>query len=56
MVVMSVPFMIVMVILTLGPLKQLHAEPLPAIPGHGTDVVPAPSTHRLMTEDARSGR
>ena len=68
MVVMSAPFMIVMVILTLGLLKQLRAEPLPAIPGHGTDVVPAPSTHRLdvtgpplpaamlATEDAGSGR
>ena len=47
MVVMSAPFMVVMLILTLGLLKQLRAEPLPAIPGHGTDVVPAPSTHRL---------
>ena len=67
MVVMSAPFMVVMVILTLGLLKQLRAEPLPAIPGHGTDVVPAPATHRLdvtgppipamlATEDAQSSR
>ena len=67
MVVMSAPFMVVMLILTLGLLKQLRAEPLPAIPGHGTDVVPAPSTHRLdvtgppipamlATEDAQSSR
>ena len=47
MVVMSAPFMIVMVILTLGTLKQLRAEPLPAIVGRGTDVVPAPLTHQL---------
>jgi choline/carnitine/betaine transport len=67
MVVMSAPFMVVMLILTLGLLKQLRAEPLPAIPGHGTDVVPAPPTHRLdvtgppvpamlATEDGRSSR
>ena len=67
MVVMSAPFMVVMVILTLGLLKQLRAEPLPAIPGHGTDVVPAPSTHRLdvtgppipamlATEDGQASR
>ena len=47
MVVMSAPFMVVMVILTLGLLKQLRAEPLPAIRGPGTEVVPAPPTHRL---------
>ena len=47
MVVMSAPFMIVMVILTLGTLKQLRTEPLPAIGGRGTDVVPAPPTHQL---------
>ena len=35
MVVMSAPFMVVMVILTLGTLKQLRAEPLPAIRGGG---------------------
>ena len=67
MVVMSAPFMVVMLILTLGLLKQLRAEPLPAIPGHGTDVVPAPSTHRLdvtgppipamlATEDGQASR
>lgn len=47
MVVMSAPFMIVMLILTLGLLRQLRTEPLPAIPGHGTHVVPAPPTHRI---------
>jgi glycine betaine transporter len=47
MVVMSAPFMVVMVILTLGMLKQLRAEPLPAIRDRGTDVVPAPATHQL---------
>jgi glycine betaine transporter len=47
MVVMSAPFMVVMVILTLGTLKQLRAEPLPAIRGRGTDVVAAPPTHQL---------
>jgi glycine betaine transporter len=47
MVVMSAPFMLVMVILTLGTLKQLRAEPLPAIRGRGTDVVRAPPTHQL---------
>jgi glycine betaine transporter len=47
MVVMSAPFMVVMVILTLGTLKQLRAEPLPAIRGRGTDVVRAPPTHQL---------
>jgi hypothetical protein len=39
--------MVVMVILTLGTLKQLRAEPLPAIRDRGTDVVPAPATHQL---------
>jgi glycine betaine transporter len=47
MVVMSAPFMVVMVILTLGTLKQLRAEPLPAIRGRGTDVVQAPPSQRL---------
>jgi glycine betaine transporter len=47
MVVMSAPFMVVMVILTVGMLKQLRAEPLPAVRGLGTDVVPAPATHQL---------
>jgi glycine betaine transporter len=47
MVVMSAPFMVVMVILTLGMLKQLRAEPLPAIRGLGTDVVSAPANHQL---------
>jgi glycine betaine transporter len=47
MVVMSAPFMVVMVILTLGTLKQLRAEPLPAIRGRGTDVVAAPPSRRL---------
>jgi hypothetical protein len=28
-------------------LKQLRAEPLPAVRGRGTDVVAAPPTHRL---------
>jgi choline-glycine betaine transporter len=43
MVVMSAPFMIVMVILTVGLLKALRAEPPGA--GRSTPVVPAPARH-----------
>ena len=44
MVVMSAPFMIVMVILTVGLLKQLRAEPQTA--GRSTQVIPAPAPHQ----------
>ena len=47
MVVMSAPFMVVMVVLTLGLLKQLRAEPLAPIVSHETEVVPAPADQKL---------
>jgi glycine betaine transporter len=52
MVVMSAPFMIVMLVLTLGLLKQLRAEPLAAMTSHQTQVVPAPRTHHLDAANA----
>jgi glycine betaine transporter len=53
MVVMSAPFMLVMVVLTLGLLKQLRAEPLAAIVSRETHVVPAPPTHHLGAASPR---
>jgi glycine betaine transporter len=52
MVVMSAPFMIVMMMLTFGLLKQLRAEPLAPEVGPGTQVVPAPASHKIDTASA----
>ena len=52
MVVMSAPFMIVMVILTVGLLKQLRAEPLAPIASRETLVVAAPPSYKLDTAGA----
>lgn len=47
MVVMSAPFMVVMIILTFGLLKQLRTEPLAPVPSHETEVVPVPDDYTL---------
>ena len=52
MVVMSAPFMLVMIMLTVGLLKQLRAEPLAPIASRETLVVAAPPSYKLDTAGA----
>jgi choline/carnitine/betaine transport len=52
MVVMSAPFMLVMIMLTVGLLKQLRAEPLAPIASPETLVVAAPPSYKLDTAGA----
>lgn len=52
MVVMSAPFMLVMIMLTVGLLKQLRAEPLAPISSPETRVVAAPPPYKLDTASA----
>jgi glycine betaine transporter len=53
MVVMSAPFMLVMMILTVGLIKQLRAEPLPPIRSRDTQVVHVSSSHSLEEVQAK---
>lgn len=53
MVVMSAPFMLVMMILTVGLIKQLRAEPLAPIRSRETEVVPVSSSHGLEEVQAK---
>ena len=54
MVETSAPFVLVMMILTVGLIKQLRAEPLPPIHSRETEVVPVSSSHSLEEVKAKT--